>query len=384
MDTDRLISFTQTLVRQPSLPGQEGPAVELAVAEMRSLDFDRVWTDTTGNGIGLIEGDQAGPTILLDAHCDTVGIAPGVSWQHDPFSGEIVAGAIYGRGSADMKGALAAMIQAAGNLDRTRLAGRVIVSASVMEEVIEGGALEPVMQATQPDYVVIGEATDLNLNRGGRGRAEIHLQTTGRPSHSSAPHRGRNAVLEMVKVIAALERLSLPDHPLLGPAILALTDIISEPYPGHSVIPSQCRVTYDRRLLPDETPAGVLAEITEQPELAGLPLEAIITETAHQTYTGATLQKTKFFPAWLLAETDPFVNRAFEGLRSVGLEPQIGAYRFCTNAAYSAGVAGVPTVGFGPATEADAHIVDEQLSIESLVAAARGYQGIIQMTIGTV
>jgi acetylornithine deacetylase/succinyl-diaminopimelate desuccinylase-like protein len=64
------------------------------------------------------------------------------------------------------------------------------------------------------------------------------------------------------------------------------------------------------------------------------------------------------------------------------LSPEFGAYRFCTNAAYSAGIAGVPTIGFGPATEADAHVVDEQLSLDSLIAAAKGYRGIIEATIG--
>jgi putative selenium metabolism hydrolase len=251
-----------------------------------------------------------------------------------------------------------------------------------MEEVFEGGALRVVMDEVKPDFVVIGEATDLNLNGGGGGRAEIHLETIGRPAHSSAPQQGINAVLEMKKVIEAIEGLALPTDPRLGPAVLALTDIISEPYPGYSVIPSRCRVTYDRRLLAGETAEAVLASITELPELAGIELKARIAESEHLTYTGAVLQATKFFPAWVFPETEPFVQQALAGLQAAGLTPQIGAYRFCTNAAYSAGVAGLPTVGFGPATEADAHVVDERLSLESLITAARGYRGIIEATLG--
>jgi putative selenium metabolism hydrolase len=382
MNTDQLIALTQELIRQPSLPGEEETAVEQAKTAMHTLGYDRVWRDEMGNAIGVIEGAHAGPTLLFDAHCDTVGIAPGVPWEDDPFSGYIKNGTIYGRGAADMKGAVAAMIHAAASVDRDKLAGRVVVSASVMEEVFEGGALKAVMDQVKPDFVVIGEATNLNLNRGGRGRAEIHLETIGRPSHSSAPHQGVNAVLEMVKVIKAIDGLSLPADPLLGPAIMALTDIISEPYPGYSVIPSRCQVTYDRRLLPGETPAEVLGSITSLPDLAGLKLEAAIALGEHQTYTGATIRGDKFFPAWLLPESEPFVQEALQGLRQAGLEPKFGAYRFCTNAAYSAGIAGVPTIGFGPATEADAHVVDEQLSLDSLVAAAKGYQGIIEAVIG--
>jgi len=382
MNADRLIAFTQALVQYPSPPGQEGPVVERVVQEMHTLGYDKVWIDSHGTAIGLMEGARSGPTLLFDGHCDTVGIAPGVPWQDDPFSGKIEEGAIYGRGSADMKGALAAFVYAAASVDRTRLAGRIVVSASVLEEVFEGGALRVVMDELKPDLVIIGEATDLNLNRGGRGRAEIQLETIGRPSHSSAPHQGRNAVLDMMQVIEAIESMALPTHPLLGPAIMALTDIISEPYPGHSVIPSRCRVTYDRRLLSGETAAGVLRNISGLPDLAGIKLNARLTDGKHETYTGASVRGVKFFPAWVFPESEPFVQQTLQGLRSAGLSPKIGAYRFCTNAAYSAGVAGVPTVGFGPAAEADAHIVDERLKVRDLIAAAAGYQGIIEATLG--
>lgn len=382
MNINQLIAFTQDLVRLPSPPGQEQAVIRRAEAELRSLGYDRVWLDDYGNAIGIIQGAQSGPTLLFDGHCDTVGIAPGVPWQTNPFGGNIEAGAIYGRGSADMKGAVAAMVHAAAGVDRAKLAGRVVVSVSVLEEVFEGGALKPVMDELKPDFVVIGEATNLNLNRGGRGRAEIQLETIGRPSHSSAPHQGLNAVLEMMKVIQAIGQLSLPGHPLLGPAIMALTDIISEPYPGYSVIPSCCRVTYDRRLLPGETVEDVLGAITGLPALSGIKLNAGIAQGEHQTYTGTVIRGDKFFPAWLLPEDEPFVQQAFQGLHRAGLEPEFGAYRFCTNAAYSAGSAGVPTIGFGPATEADAHVVDEHLAIDSLAAAARGYRGIIEAMLG--
>ncbi|MCE7987863.1 MAG: hypothetical protein DYG89_42405 [Caldilinea sp. CFX5] len=149
-----------------------------------------------------------------------------------------------------------------------------------------------------PSLSGIGEATDLNLNRGGRGRAEIHLATVGRPAHSSSPHLGRNAVLDMMKVIAAGE---------------------------------------------------------------------------HVAYTGATLRADKFFPAWLFPENHPFVARSLAGLQAVGLQPAISAYHFCTNGAYRGGIAGVPTIGFGPAKESDAHVVDERLLLSDLFAAAQGY-----------
>ncbi|MGQ9768058.1 MAG: M20/M25/M40 family metallo-hydrolase, partial [Anaerolineae bacterium] len=208
----------------------------------------------------------------------------------------------------------------------------------------------------------------------------IHLETVGRPAHSSNPEVGRNAVLDMLPVVAAAAALPVRSDPLLGPAICALTDIISDPYPGYSVIPSRCRVTYDRRLLPGETPEGVLAEFQALASAAppGAELRVRIAEAAHRTYTGQMLAGPKFLPAWVFPEEHPFVQAALQGLRAAGLEPAIGAYRFCTDAAYSAGVAGIPTVGFGPGREQDAHVVDERLAIEELLAAARGYRSIVE------
>jgi putative selenium metabolism hydrolase len=251
-----------------------------------------------------------------------------------------------------------------------------------MEEVLEGVALAAVMEAYPPDFVVIGEATDLNLARGGRGRAEIHLKTTGVPTHSSAPHLGRNAVLDMVELIAGIEGIELDTDPLMGPGILALTEISSVPYPANSVIPSISRATYDRRLLPGETAEDVLGAVTALPEAQGLDLEAVVGMGEYTAYTGAQLRKEKFFPAWVFGEDDWFVVRSMEGLEGAGLRPTVGAYRFCTNAAYSAGEAGIPTVGFGPARETDAHMVDERLKLGDLTAAARGYQGIICAVLG--
>lgn len=378
MDLENLIEFTQALVQIKSLSGEEQAVARRVETEMQTLGFDMVYCDENGSVVGIINGEHPGKTLLFDAHTDTVGISPGVAWQREPFGAQIEEEAIFGRGSADMKGALAAMIYATAAVDRKRLRGRVVVSASTLEEVLEGVALQAVMTTVKPDFVVIGEPSDLNISRGGRGRAEIHLETIGLPAHSSSPHLGRNAVLEMLQVITAIESLFIPVDPLVGPAIWALTDMISQPYPGHSVIPSLCKATYDRRLLPGETPDSVLSQLTELPALQGIDLRAKIGSGEYTAYTGATLQAEKFFPAWVLPENDWFVQRAMQGLHKAGLQPTLGAYRFCTNAAYSAGVAGVPTIGFGPAREGDAHMINERLRLADLFAAARGYAGVIE------
>jgi putative selenium metabolism hydrolase len=376
INNDQLIDFLGSIVASTSLSGEEQSAIELVAAEMRRLGFDEVRVDQNGSLTGAICGSQPGPTLLLDAHIDTVGVAAGVDWQHEPYAATRSDERIYGRGTADMKGALAAMVHAAASVDRDTLRGTAVVSATVMEEVMEGIALRTVVKDVQPDFVVIGEATDLNLNHGGRGRAEIHLETIGQPAHSSTPHLGRNAVHMMIPAIQAIEQMELSSDPLVGEAIMVLTDIISDPYPGYSVIPGRCRVTYDRRLLPGETMDGVLDTLKALPALSGV--QVTIADGEHTTYTGATLRAPKFFPAWKFPADHPFVQDALSGLRASGLDPALGAYRFCTNGAHSAGEAQIPTIGFGPAPEGAAHTVDEYIEVKQLTAAARGYAGIIQ------
>ena len=89
-----LVAFTQELIRIPSLSGEEQPVVARIVAEMRSLGFDEVMVDANGSAIGIVNGAHPGPTILLDAHCDTVGIAPGSTWTYDPFAATINEGSL--------------------------------------------------------------------------------------------------------------------------------------------------------------------------------------------------------------------------------------------------------------------------------------------------
>lgn len=377
-----VIELTQKLIRCQGGAGDEKLAADLLAGEMRALGYDRVAFDKNGSVVGVIEGRQPGPTLLLDGHLDTVGVAPGLPWSYDPFGGQVVNGKLYGRGATDMKGPLVAAVTAAAGIDRSRISGRVVVSGSVMEEVLEGVALKTVMDAFEPDLVVICEPSDLVLITGSRGRAEIQIETLGKPAHSSRPQEGVNAVQAMLPVIQALETQPLPVHPTIGQAILALTEIISEPYPAHSVIPSRCRVTYDRRLVPGETRESVLANFASLPTILGASVSASITKGEYRTYTGHRLEVDKWFPAWEIDREHPLVGKAALGLKAAGLAVAYGTYQFCTNAAYSAGVAQVPTIGFGPSLASLAHVVDEYILVEDLIKAVQGYEGIIQSLLG--
>lgn len=383
---EQVIGLCQQLIQQKSYSGQENLVAARLAQAFEELGYDDVFVDDYGNIIGHIKGKRPGKKILFDGHIDTVPVPDESKWQHAPYGGKLENGKIYGRGASDMKGAVSAMILAAHYFAedcRKDFAGDIYVAGVVHEECFEGIAARQISQHITPDYVVIGEASELNLKRGQRGRAEIIVETEGKPAHSANPQAGINAVYKMAELINKIRTITTPKHEVLGEGILELTDIKSSPYPGASVVPDYCRVTYDRRLLVGETKEFVLKPIIDViNELHKQDLEfvahAYFSTGEEKCYTGARIAGERFFPGWLYPEDDEFVQTAFQGLCAVGLKPQMTQYSFCTNGSHYAGEAGIKTIGFGPSRENLAHTIDEYIEVDQLVKATTGYYGILQ------
>lgn len=374
---DEVADLALRLIRVPSLSGREDGAARVVQEAMGRLGF-AVEVDDWGNVTGSI-GSLSGPCVLFDGHMDTVGVGTPSAWTSDPV-GVRVGSRLYGRGAMDMKGPLAAAIFGAAALRDRLQQGRVVVSASVAEELVEGPALVHVAERVRPDYVVICEATSLRLARGQRGRAEVKLEISGRSAHSSRPDLSVNAAQAMADAVLALRDLSPPRHEMLGDGILVLTDIKSEPYPGLSVVPDRCLATYDRRTLPGESEEMILRPIRDAAQraaaLSGAQASVAIARDDFETYTGARVVASNFAPAWFFDEKAGIVVEAAAGLADAGLPVALSHYAFCTNGSGTAGRLGIPTVGFGPGDEALAHRVDEYVEVEDLVLAARGYGAI--------
>ncbi|ASD87194.1 YgeY family selenium metabolism-linked hydrolase [Salmonella enterica] len=386
---DEVIKNCQALIQQKSYSGQEGNVVNTIEKMMRLYQFDDIHVDKYGNIIGGIIGKLPGKTLVLDGHIDTVPVNE-EKWTRNPYGGDIEDGKIYGRGTTDMKGAVAAMISAVGfyGQDNQRnFAGKIYVACIVHEECFEGIAARLVSERYHPDYVVIGEASELNLKIGQRGRAEIVVETFGKPAHSANPQAGINAVYKMAQLINKIRTLTPPSHQVLGPGIMELTDIKSSPYPGASVVPDYCRATYDRRLLVGETKDSVLAplkKVLEDMACSDAELNAKVSyAVGHEScYTGTTIEGERFFPGWVYDESDKFVQAALAGIRAAGFNPTITQYSFCTNGSHYAGEAGIKTIGFGPSRENLAHIIDEYIETEQLTGSASGYYSIIRTLYG--
>jgi len=365
-DHDALETFALTLVRTPSRSGEEGAVAELVRGELKRLGY-AVEVDALGNVVGTLDAGP-GPCVLFDAHMDTVGVTDPSAWSHDP-AGEVRDGRLYGRGAMDMKGPLAALVHGAAAADLA--AGRVVVSASIAEEVVEGTATVEVARRVRPDVAVICEATGLRVAVGQRGRAELIVEVHGRPTHSSRPEFGVNAVEAMADVLRAARAVDLPSHEALGAAILVPTDVISRPYPALSVVPDRCTVTFDRRTLPGEREEDVVAALRAAVDAAvaphGATADVSVAVDRFDSYSGAHVKGRNFAPAWF---TDPAQPPAATALAALGTEPSYWA--FCTNGSGTAAL-GIPTIGFGPGDETLAHRVDEFIALDDLHAGARGY-----------
>lgn len=383
---EQVISLCQKLIQQKSYSGEESGVVGVLSENMKQMGFDEVTVDKYGNIIGCIKGNRPGKKVLFDGHIDTVPVTEEAEWLYPPFAAEIHDGKIYGRGTSDMKGAVAAMTCAASNYAKDTgkdFAGEIYVAGVVHEECFEGVAAREISKNVRPDYVVIGEASQLNLKIGQRGRAEIVIETFGKPCHSANPEKGINAVYKMAKVIGAIRTLVPTYHPVLGDGILELTDIKSAPYPGASVVPEYCRATYDRRLLVGETKESVLEPINGlleklMAEDSELKVKASYAVGRERCHTGNEIEGERFFPGWLYDKDDDFVQAVYTKLTEKGFTPEITQYNFCTNGSHYAGEAKIKTFGLGPSRENLAHTLNEYVEIEQLTKVTECYYGVME------
>lgn len=373
-----LFRFAQRLVQTPSVSTHEGDVAALVVEHLRTLGFADVRVNAMGSVIVTL-GTGDGPTLLYDAHLDTV--APGTpeSWRHPPYDGVIEDGALHGLGAVDMKGALASMIYGARQLLpwQDRLKGRLVLAFVVQEEPCEGLAMRYLIEedGLRPDYVLLGEPTDLQISRGQRGRVMFKVAVTGRSSHGSQPQLGQNAVYAAARLIFAAQLLAdtLPNDPFLGLATIAVTAIQSQG-PSLNAIPDLCKVYLDRRLTLGETVMGARAQLESLISREDIPATVQITTYDEPSYTGLVRTAQEAHPAWALDRAHPLVEALQQTIQAVrGSTAEIGHWPFSTDGVYTMGQAGIPTAGFGPGDPNLAHTPGEAVRLEDLKTAAHVY-----------
>jgi succinyl-diaminopimelate desuccinylase len=374
-----LVTFAQRLVQTPSMPGQEGNVAALIRAEMETLGYDQVWVDEVGNVIGYVQG-SGGPALMLNGHMDHVDAGDCDHWPHPPFGGEIHSDELWGRGSVDMKGALAAMVYA-GGLVKTLgmpLRGDLYVTAVVQEEVGGLGARH-LARTLAVERVVVGEASGNHLRRGHRGRVELDAHFEGRSVHASMPDLGINPHFSMAHFLADLPTMDMAMDPAYGASTVAPTRVVSRPKSAN-VTPSSLHLVLDWRNIPGEDPDDIVAK-----------LEALLTrglepgchgriEIATKrlvSYTGFPMSYPDTFPSFTTAADHPWLAKVHASLAKVlGHEVEVNTWRFATDGGHFA-AAGAAVLGFGPGDDAVVHTVQERLPIEQLVESTVGYAALV-------
>ena len=343
------------------VPGASGEgAIAAAIAEhMRLLGLDVTVQEVAPgrpNVIGVLNGDHPGPSLMLCGHVDTVG----VEGMRDPFDPRERDGRLFGRGSQDMKGGVAAMIDAARvAAERGFSSGRLIVAAVVDEEYASLGA-DALVTAWTADMAVVTEPTDLRIGVGHKGFAWIDVITRGRAAHGSRPADGRDAIMRMGRVLGRLEALdrkiqARDPHPVMGTGSLHASVIAG----GRelSSYPDRCELQFERRTIAGETAERASLEIQEI-------LDAL---KAEDPEFEAEARLTFSRPPYELPQGHPLpaALAAAASASAIRNVPTVGM-SFWTDAAIL-GHAGIPTVLFGPGG-AGLHSTEEYVNVEDVVA----------------
>jgi acetylornithine deacetylase len=306
------------------------------------------------NVIGVLDGRRAGRSLMLCGHTDTVG----VTGMPKPFSPDIRDGKLFGRGSQDMKGGVAAMVGVArslvdsGGLDR----GRLVIAAVADEEHSSLGADE-LVKRWRADAAVVTEPTGLDVAVAHKGFQWIAVETRGRAAHGSRPRDGRDAIMRMGRVLTRLERLEKrlrygASHDLLGTASLHAS--IIDGGEELSSYPARASLQYERRTLPGESPNVALTEITSI--LDDLRKEDAEFEADAQLLFGRE--------GYEIDPSSPLPEELIQAASRVGGSPRRVGMTFWTDAAIL-GSAGIPTVLFGPGG-AGLHSTEEYVLIEDV------------------
>jgi succinyl-diaminopimelate desuccinylase len=310
----------------------------------------------------VLEGAGDGPRLVLNGHMDTVAIDDPTRWSVDPFAGEIKDGAVWGRGSVDMKGGLASQIACAKALSgmRERLQGALVLHFAAGEECGEPGTLSLIEQGFVGDWGITTEPTGLAIATAERGTGWFEIQITGRSAHAATPTAGANPILAVEDVLARLRRyneeISARTHPLLGTPICSVTMLSAGV--EQNAVPDSCVLTVDRRLIPGETHEAVHGELHQ------LVTDAI---GGHRAISAEVIPIHHRFEAAEVPTESPFIDVVGRAVHEVTGRP--GAI---TGTPYGSDVrnlvndARMEAITFGAGDVSLCHCPDERQSLEAL------------------
>lgn len=350
-----VISVLQRLVqiRSRNPPGEEKPLAEHIVQTMREWGFEAhlvpIPDPKRPQAVAIIKGKNGRPKLVLNGHMDTVPEGDRSGWSVDPFSGEVKDGRLYGRGSSDMKGGIAAMMIAAKTIKDIgiKLKGDLILQFAMGEEAGEPGTRSLLLdEGFVGDWGIVLEPTNLRIATVEKGVAFFNVTIRGRLAHGSTPDLGVNAIEKAIDFLTSLRKyrkqIMKRKHPLVGRALCTVTMMSAGI--KNNVLPDTCRLTLDRRLLPNETVDIVEGELRE-----------ILSKIEEQDPEFKwKLERGTVFDISEIPGNHPLVRIVKKNVKKVtGEAPKPYGTLFSTDVRNFINDAGIPAIAWGPGDPAE-------------------------------
>jgi len=384
VDSRKIVELTSSLVKIPSLnpPGEEKNLAEFIASWFEKRHFDFVLTEAVANRPNVevrLEGEgecavkemKRKKTLVFNGHMDVV--PPGCDWVHDPFGGEIENGKVYGRGSADMKGGLAAMmilLEVLRSKAKNKLRGSVIFDAVVGEEIsCPYGTYHMVKRGLRGDFAIVGEPTDMTICSAHKGNITYEITTHGKAAHASVPHTGINAIMKMHKIIGSLEKYGEEikekyNHPLLSSPTVNI-GVINGGVKSN-IVPDRCWVSAERRIVPPQTVESAKSEIIQLLANLAKQDEELVYSIEFTQEMGASEIKGGEDGVRAILSAYDRVTDSEKPSALVGFVASCDAY-------FLNSVAQIPTVVFGPGRMKNIHTHDEYVDVQDLETCTKIY-----------
>jgi len=379
METEQLRKLVADMVAIPSVNALDGsPAAERGEAAMAQFIAARL--GEAGISCELVEAAPGRPSVVaripgesdeaiwFDAHIDTVS---GEGMEFEPFTPRVEGDTLYGRGSADNKGSVAAMMAAMIAIAEsgTKPPATVIFSGTADEEYRMRGLLSLLDSGMTARAAVVGEPTNLEVVVAHKGVARFRVTTTGKAAHSSRPEAGVNAIYRMGKVLQALEAyakrgIGRETDAMLGKATLSVGVIRGGEYAN--VVPDLCEIQVDRRLLPGEEGRRAVADVRNY-----------LTDAIQDDIGMEVASPDIVVPPLSLSSDDPLVHAVSAKVREVTGRAPVEGMSGTTHAGQFA-QRGIPALVFGPGAMGQAHTATEKLDLSQLDQAARIYEALMR------
>lgn len=377
VDKEETVKLLQEMIRFKTVnePGDELPLADFIKEKLEGWGIRAEvddFGDNRGNVFGRIEGSGERKALLFNGHLDTV--PPGdIKWEYDPYSGEVKDGKIYGRGSADMKGGLAAMLMAIKAVKKAdwKLKGDFIYSATAGEETDSIGALKFVKDGGLEGVgaIIIGEPSSNGINIAEKGAFWIEISTYGKTAHGAFPEEGKNAIVHMNLLLSKLidYKFKYKENEILGHPSMNISTINGGV--KTNVVPDKCSMTIDIRTVPGMKHEEIIKDFKEIIEDLSNKIEDFKADIKILNNRAAVETK----------ENHEFVKLAKEVVKEeFGKDIKAKGVNFYTDASVFLPVEQKPCIFYGPGNENMAHQPNENITIDSLMETVHFYIAMIE------